>query len=139
MHDISKKIFNNYQVRKTKQQKTGFIEFLKSELKDCEIFVETGGFCKSRNIVVGNLEKAKYIFTAHYDTAPVLPFPNFLAPKNMVAYLGYCLLLCGLFFIVVVVTTALTTLLFDNEIISLIISEAVMFGLLGYMFIGKAN
>ena len=139
MHPISKEIFDNYQVRKTKQQKTEFIEFLQNELKGLKFKVETGGVCKSRNIVVGNLEKAKYILTAHYDTAPVLPFPNFLAPKNMIAYLGYCLLLCGLFFIVVVLTTILTTLLFDNEIISLIISEAIMFSLIGYMFIGKAN
>ena len=139
MHPISKEIFDNYQVRKTKQQKTEFIEFLQNELKGLKYKVETGGVCKSRNIVVGNLEKAKYILTAHYDTAPVLPFPNFLAPKNMIAYLGYCLLLCGLFFIVVVLTTILTTLLFDNEIISLIISEAIMFSLIGYMFIGKAN
>lgn len=139
MNEISKKIIDQYQVRKTKQQKTEFIEFLQDELKDFEFKVETGGICKSRNIVVGNLEKAKYILTAHYDTAPVLPFPNFLAPKNMVAYLGYCLLLCGLFFVVVVLTTIITTLLFDNEIISLVISEAIMFSLLGYMFIGKAN
>ena len=139
MHPISKEIFDNYQVRKTKQQKTEFIEFLQNELKGLKFKVETGGVCKSRNIVVGNLEKAKYILTAHYDTAPVLPFPNFLAPKNMIAYLGYCLLLCGLFFIVVVLTTILTTLLFNNEIISLIISEAIMFSLIGYMFIGKAN
>ena len=139
MNEISKKIIDQYQVRKTKQQKTEFIEFLQDELKHIEFKVETGGICKSRNVVVGNLENAKYILTAHYDTAPVLPFPNFLAPKNMIAYLGYCLLLCALFFVVVVVTTILTTLLFDNEIISLIVSEAVMFSLLGYMFVGKAN
>lgn len=139
MHPISKEIFDNYQVRKTKQQKTEFIEFLQNKLKDFEFKVEIGDICKSRNIVVGNLENAKYILTAHYDTAPVLPFPNFLAPKNMIAYLGYCLLLCAFFFVVVVLTTILTTLLFDNEIISLIISETIMFGLIGYMFIGKAN
>ena len=38
MHEISKKILEKYQVRKTKRQKTEFIEFLKSEL-NTEIFL----------------------------------------------------------------------------------------------------
>ena len=37
MNEISKIIIDKYQVRKTKQQKTEFIEFLKDELKDIEL------------------------------------------------------------------------------------------------------
>ena len=137
MHPMSKVIVEKYMVRKTKKQKTEFIEFLQSELDD--VVVEVGGVCKSRNVVVGNLEKAKCILTAHYDTAPVLPFPNFLAPKNMIAYLGYCFLLFAGFSIVSAIITAISMFIFDSVVVSLVISYIFLIGVLVYMLIGKAN
>lgn len=47
------------------------------------------GSLGSRNIVIGDPEKAKVLFTAHYDTCAVLPFPNFITPKNFLIYLLY--------------------------------------------------
>ena len=88
MHELSKKILDSYQVRKTKKQKTRFIELLKQELNE-EIMIEEGNFPKSRNIIVGDLNKCQYILGAHYDTAPVLPIPNFLTPKNFLANLRH--------------------------------------------------
>ena len=93
MTELSKKILSTYQVRKTKKQKTEFIEFLKSELPDKQIVVESGGWTRCRNIIVGDIEKAEFILGAHYDTQPVLPFPNFLTPKNIPIYLGYVLMI----------------------------------------------
>lgn len=86
MQEISKKVLESYQVRKTKKQKTEFIEFLQKELK-VDIQIEEGGLLKSRNLIVGDLETAEYVLSAHYDTQPVLPFPNFLTPKNLFIYM----------------------------------------------------
>lgn len=84
MIECCEKILENYQVRKTKKQKTEFIEFLKEELKkmEIELKVETGGILKSRNLVVGDLSKSKMIVGAHYDTAPEFPVPNFVVPDR---------------------------------------------------------
>lgn len=87
MTELSKEIFANYQVRKTKKQKTAFIELLQKHYP--EIQVETGGLCKPRNLVIGDVKTAKVIFTAHYDTCAELPFPNFITPMNIPLYLLY--------------------------------------------------
>lgn len=139
MQELSKLILAEYQVRKTKEQKTKFIELLQKELKDHTIQVEEGGFVKSRNIVVGDLEKCEMVLGAHYDTAPVLPFPNFLAPKNMVAYIGYSILLMLGLFAFSFVLAYVAMLLTKKAYMAFIFSYAGFFLLIGWMFVGKAN
>ena len=87
MTELSRKILEQYQVRKTKKQKTAFIELLRQYYP--ELTVETGGFGKPRNVVIGDVERAKVVFTAHYDTCAELPFPNFITPLNIPLYLLY--------------------------------------------------
>ena len=96
MTDFSKQTFTVFHIRKTKKQKTRFIEHVLqfAEQNGLNARVEKGSF-GVRNIVVGDPDRAKVIFTAHYDTCPVLPFPNFITPKNIVIYLLYQLLLVG--------------------------------------------
>ena len=91
MTELSKEILQYYQVRKTKKQKTAFIELLKQYYP--ELQVETGGLGKPRNIVIGDVQTAKVVFTAHYDTCAELPFPNFITPMNIPLYLLYNLLI----------------------------------------------
>ena len=81
MTEISREILDKYQIRKTGPQKTAFIEFLKGKFP--HLRVEAGGFPKSRNLVVGDPDRAKVIFCAHYDTCAVLPFPNLITPKKV--------------------------------------------------------
>lgn len=96
MTSLSEEILKNYQVRKTKAQKTRFIEFMQSKLPELE--VEEGGFPRCRNLVLGDVEAAEYILSAHYDTCAVLPFPNFITPKNFLISILYSLLVCVPFF-----------------------------------------
>ena len=81
MKDI---VFEKYQVRKTKKQKTEFIKYVENFAKEngYNARIEHGTY-NSRNIVVGTPEKAKVIFSAHYDTCPLLPFPNFITSKAL--------------------------------------------------------
>ena len=90
MTEITKEIFDKYEVRKTRQEKTAFINFTLdyASKKGFDAHVEKGSF-KSRNIVIGNPEEAKVTYTAHYDTCPRLPFPNFITPKNILVYILY--------------------------------------------------
>lgn len=60
MTETTKEIFEKYQVRKTKKQKTDFIEYVK-QLSTCygyDFKVEKGIF-GVRNIVIGDVENAK--------------------------------------------------------------------------------
>lgn len=90
MTESSRKILSNYEVRKTYKQKSAFIDYVTEYAKEkgYSAKVEKGA-SKSRNIVLGNPETAKVVYTAHYDTCPRLPFPNFITPKNIFIYVLY--------------------------------------------------
>ena len=94
MTEASKYVFDNFHVRKTKKQKDGFIDHITQFARNLgySAKVEKGSF-GARNIVVGNPDSAKAVYTAHYDTCPRLPFPNFITPKNFFYYLVYQLLI----------------------------------------------
>ncbi len=89
-------IINNFQVRKSKAQKSAFRNWLIDtlKLKGYDVRIESGGsLIKSNNVIIGNPESAKVVYTAHYDTCAVLPFPNFITPQNMFIYLLYQILI----------------------------------------------
>ena len=94
MTETTRTIFEKYLVRKTKKQKSRFIDFVQNQAREdgYECRVEKGYF-GARNIVVGNPDRAKVIYTAHYDTCARLPFPNFITPKNIGIYLLYQLVI----------------------------------------------
>lgn len=91
MTALSRKILDEYQVRKTKKQKSAFIAMMQAHFP--EISVQEGGFPKCRNLIAGDVEKAKVILTAHYDTCAQLPVPNFITPKNFLFTALYSLLI----------------------------------------------
>ena len=95
MNETSREIFENYEIRKTASQKKAFIEYAKKKGADMgySVSVECKKGKAPRNIVVGSPESAKVIFTAHYDTCPRLPFPNFITPKNILIYILYQLVI----------------------------------------------
>jgi hypothetical protein len=98
MNEYSKEILWRYLVRKSWRQKTSFINRTKEVLEEqgYPVVIEQGGMARSRNIVVGDVNQAKVIYTAHYDTCPVMPLPNFVTPKNILFYIFYQLMLTAL-------------------------------------------
>ncbi|MGN1344556.1 MAG: M28 family peptidase [Traorella sp.] len=139
MKELSKKVFNEYQVRKTYQQKSNFIKLIENEFNEKIIHIEKEGPFKTRNIIIGDIEKSKYILSAHYDTQPVLPFPNFLTPKNLLIYILFNLLLIFVFISLQITIESIVLYFTDNILLSTFIGLFVCFFLIGYMFIGKAN
>lgn len=91
MNKISKEILENYQIRKTRKQKTAFIEFLRAHYPNLKIEDDAVGY--SRNIVIGDPDTAKAVFGAHYDTCAVMPFPNFIMPKSVTLSILYAFVL----------------------------------------------
>ena len=96
MTQLSKDILCNWQVRKTKAQKTAFIEMMRQRFPEMQ--VQSSSFPNSRNLILGDLSSARVVYTAHYDTCARLPFPNFITPKNFWLYLGYQVLIILPFF-----------------------------------------
>lgn len=94
MTETTKTVFEKYEIRKTKRQKTAFIDYVKATAETEGYTCHTeSGYLGARNIIVGNPEKARVVYTAHYDTCARLPFPNFITPKNIGVYLLYQILI----------------------------------------------
>ncbi len=91
MTELSRNILENWQVRKGGKRKKAFIQMMRSHFPEME--VQSSGFPKSRNLILGDVEQAQVVYTAHYDTCARLPFPNFITPKNFWLYLAYQLLI----------------------------------------------
>lgn len=83
-------ILTQFPVRKSKKEKKAFRDAVQAyaERMEYPVSVESGMF-GSRNLVIGDPEKAKYVVTAHYDTCARLPFPNLLTPFSLPLYLLY--------------------------------------------------
>ena len=91
MTDLSRKILDSYQIRKTKKQKDAFIALMQAHFP--ALSIQEKGVPKSRNLILGDPETAKVVLGAHYDTCAQLPFPNFIMPKCPLLTIGYSLLI----------------------------------------------
>ncbi|MBQ7343978.1 MAG: M28 family peptidase [Clostridia bacterium] len=101
MTETTKEIFEKYEVRKTKEQKAAFRDYLTSVAKDKGYKVVTEESGKSvKNVIVGDPGSAEVIYTAHYDTCAVMPLPNFISPKCLPLYILYQLVLSLIIYII---------------------------------------
>ena len=101
MTETTKEIFLKYEIRKNKDEKKSFRNYLTS------IAIEYGYSVKiekpnksTHNVIVGNPEDAKVIYAAHYDTCAVMPIPNFITPKCIPLYALYQLFLTFIVYII---------------------------------------
>lgn len=137
MTPLSQKILENYQIRKSKKQKLAFIDLLREHFPDLK--VQEGGIIKCRNVIIGDVESAKLVLTAHYDTCSVLPLPNFITPKKPLLTILYSLLLIIPLFLIVLLFNVVLNQLSNNYWLHYFISIALYFGLLALLVIGPAN
>ena len=134
-----------YEVRKTREQKTAFIRLLEEAYGDRLHVEEAKGGLKSRNIMIGDPEKAKRVYTAHYDTCARLPFPNFITPLNIPVYILYNIVLTLVLIVPIFLLTVLAAKLLRplGEFTSFLGSEVTLIGLaiaeIALLMAGPAN
>ena len=87
MTELSQKILTNHPIRKNRKQKEAFLRLMKDHFPDLQI--QQKG--KIRNLILGDVENASVIFSAHYDTCARMPMPNFVAPMSPVLSFLYSL------------------------------------------------
>lgn len=142
MTGASQYVLEQFPVRKSKAQKAAFRDWL------CRILREAGydprveesrAVVGNHNVVVGDPGRAQVTFTAHYDTCAVLPFPNFITPRNMAAFIAYQLLLALAMIALAVIAELLVLRLIDSPWIALLAMYAALIFLIWWMLAGKAN
>ena len=137
MTSISKEILEKYQVRKTKKQKTAFIEFMRAHFPN--IRIQTDGLSYNRNIVIGNPDTAKVVFGAHYDTQAVMPIPNFIMPKSLTVSILYAFVLIIPMFILAGAVGKAADLIFNDPGMVSYFTLLTYWALLFLMIFGPAN
>lgn len=83
MERLKKELLGPYEIRKTYAQKSAFIDWVRGFARENGIDVtveESGKTVRSRNIILGDADKARTIITAHYDTCARMLIPNFSTP-----------------------------------------------------------
>lgn len=150
MTKISREVLEKWEIRKSKKQKAEFRDWLCGQLTEAGYTPQVErhrSLYTSHNVVAGDPGRAKMLLTAHYDTCAVLPFPNFITPRNLFWYLVYQLLIVAVFFAMVFAATFGATFLAitvtdDVDLgaaIGMAAGYAVLIFDMWWMFDGKAN
>ncbi len=138
MNQTTKEIFEKYQVRKTRRQKAAFAEFVNQKATEGGYQYRTEkGMLGARNLIVGDPDTARVVFTAHYDTCARLPFPNWISPNNFLLYLLYQI---GIILLFMLIPTALIAFVIILAARALSLSAEVaaiasLLGAYGYMLL----
>ena len=96
MKDYLTEINDLFPIRRREEEKQKFYNYVKTELGEDRVKRET--LCKKHNnIVIGDVEEASVVFTAHYDTPMSSLVPNLMFPadklKGTLFHFAYPLLL----------------------------------------------
>ena len=138
---IIETLLQTHPVRKTKKQKEAFRSWFiqEAERMGYTAKAEQAKGYGSTNLVVGDPESAKAIFTAHYDTQPVFPLPNFITPTNIGFYILYQLALVVVIFGAAIAAGALLGWLTKEPGIGMAAGMVTGYGLLFMLMFGPAN
>lgn len=133
-------VLEKYQVRKTKKQKNSFLSAVEQYTNRAgyTFCVEKGNF-GSRNLVIGDVAKAKYLVTAHYDTCAWMPLPNFITPCNFGVYLIYQILLTAVIFGIAIGLGVCIGLLADSANVAGVAGMILVYVMFGLLIVGPAN
>ena len=133
-------VLSQFPVRKSKKQKAAFRAAVQSYLEglDYQVTEEKGSY-GSRNVIIGDPEKAKYLVTAHYDTPARLPFPNFNTPCSFLPFLGYQIVVTALMLLPMFAVCAVVAFVTMDTELAVAVSYLVLWLVLMLMLIGPAN
>ena len=144
---MNDQILENYQIRKSNKEKTAFIGYLKERLsasgydpeRDITVEEKWKGIFLTRNIIVGDPDKAKVLLTAHYDTCALLPFPNLMAPTSPLLFIAYQLFLLVMIFLVATIPAVITGLFTADPMIIYYVFELSLILFLVQVMFGFKN
>ena len=92
LEHLKEYILTVHPVRRSDREKAEFRRWAVSELKRCGWKVREESYGKlngSVNVIAGDPDRAEVFLCAHYDTGSRMLIPNFVAPLNPVAHVGY--------------------------------------------------
>lgn len=132
-------LLERHQVRRTRQQKDAFAAYLRSACDGAGYTLREEMNKTSRNLIAGDPDRARVIFTAHYDTCARSPLPNLIYPRSMLltllAQMPLVLVILALACAAAWGMAALTRM----RAAAALAGYMVYFGLFSLLFFGPAN
>jgi hypothetical protein len=92
MKDYLNEINEKHPIRRTKEQKEQFFNYLCNEFEPDTVRKDVLEN-KHENLVIGDIERAEIILTAHYDTPATALYPNLMMPANPALNMLYHILI----------------------------------------------
>lgn len=128
-------------MRKSVKEKRTFRAWLTEELQAAGWQVtEEGSRTAGHNVIVGDPDKAKVLYTAHYDTQAVLPFPNLITPRSLGGFLAFQCAICLGMMLVAVAAMLFTVLVLNAPAeVGMAVVWLLCVFFVWWLYFGKAN
>lgn len=136
---IIETLVEKFPVRRSKAQKEAFRNWFAEECASMGYTAVADEKGYTRNVVVGDPEKAEVIFTAHYDTPAVMPIPNLITPTKIWFYLVYQVAVVLLMIAVAAGVGFLASLIVKDFMVSFFIGDCAMMAVAFLLIFGPAN
>ena len=133
-------ILTAHPVRKNKTQKERFRQEVQDYLQTLgySTNVESGSF-GSKNLVIGDPDRAKYLVTAHYDTCARMFVPNLITPCNALLFILYQIFVCLLLIVPTLAVGALVGYLFQSFFVGYFLWMVLLWTGIALMLVGPAK
>ena len=133
-------ILTAHPVRKNNTQKEQFRQEVQDYLQTLgySTNVESGSF-GSKNLVIGDPDRAKYLVTAHYDTCARMFVPNLITPCNALLFILYQIFVCLLLIVPTLAVGALVGYLFHSFFVGYFLWMVLLWTGIALMLVGPAN
>lgn len=129
MKDYLNTVDTEYPIRRDESEKKAFQDFVLQELSDTKYNVSVKKMDKQHNnIIIGNIEKAKVVFSAHYDTPATSLYPNLIMPRRpILTHLYHFVFPIIMAVLSLLLALVLNTLMGTSEIVFLILYLIIYF------------
>lgn len=117
----------NYPIRRTKKEKENFRNYIIDEVNKTNYKVNVEINDNHNNVIIGDINNAKVIFTAHYDTPATSIVPNLMLPRNVFIGMTYQLGIPMLLSILSLVIAFLISNFIDTEVSFTVVLYLVLY------------
>ena len=133
---------SEFPIRRTQKQKEAFREWFIAWARAQGYAAQATtprGSGQSTNLIIGDVQGAQVVFTAHYDTPAASFLPNVMSPRSKLFYIAYQALQVAILIALGVSVGVPLAAVTGDDGIGLFAGYAVYMGLLFLMLFGPAN
>lgn len=139
MHQFAQQILSRYPIRHKAKEKENMRHYLTGTCRSLGYEAKLVNRRRAFNVVVGDVEKAKVVFTARYATTLREPLPQFIAPTRPATYFLYQALTPVAVLLLSFIVSFALTFAINRPTLTLPLFVALLVGALVYLRFGPSE